>query len=817
MIRITSLTIAEFRGIRHLDIAPDGKNFAVSGPNGTGKSGVVDAIEFALTGSVSRLSGEGQGDVCLKAHGPHVDCRNAPEKASVSITVVVPGVREPVVIVRNVKTPAAPHIAPNIPLALEAAAHLQRHPEIVLSRRQLIRYVLATPGKRAEEVQALLNLKQVEDVRTRLQRIANSADKLVLTLQSAAADAHGNLRQALEVSELSKEIVLRAVNARRTVLGLATLDEFSETTSLKDGLATTPSGATALTIVKSQVTKDIKALRAALAELTEANTVAAVADIRRLLEALARDPVLKSAVVRERFLRDGVGLIDEPFCPFCDTEWDTAALKAHISAKQARLKDVLKTREDLEARLVPVRRLLDRVPALVATVTQHAARAVPPRPMLVVTGFSAACSARAKKLADLGALEEALGVLGEWIVVPQVVADAIDEFEQLVNALPEPNQQDAAKAWLVIAQERLEVYRAAKRKEKASLEKAIRARAISDAYVAVSDGVLTGLYTQVEKEFARLYARIHREDEKAFEAQLTPSLGKLGFNVDFYGRGFFPPGAYHSEGHQDSMGLCLYLALMRHIHGASFTFAVLDDVLMSVDVGHRREVCALLREEFPATQFIMTTHDSVWLKNMKVERLIGPRDEVQFRRWDVDNGPSLWLGRDVWSEIDEDVRNNDIRSGAATLRNYLEFMAAELCHRLAAPVAFRADAQYQLGELLPQAVARMKTLLKKAKDAANSWSQKDVLAQVEQREQSFATLAQKADVERWQVNALVHYNAWANMGAADFAPVVKAQRELLDGFNCSKCGEILSLTPERETPKVVRCECGASNMNLIKK
>jgi len=32
------------------------------------------------------------------------------------------------------------------------------------------------------------------------------------------------------------------------------------------------------------------------------------------------------------------------------------------------------------------------------------------------------------------------------------------------------------------------------------------------------------------------------------------------------------------------MGLCLYLALMKRTLGDNFTFAVLDDVLMSVDL-----------------------------------------------------------------------------------------------------------------------------------------------------------------------------------------------------------------------------------------
>ena len=62
MIRIKSIQINEFRGVRDLTLDLAGKNYSICGPNGTGKSGVVDAVEFCLTGNVTRLSGEGTGE-----------------------------------------------------------------------------------------------------------------------------------------------------------------------------------------------------------------------------------------------------------------------------------------------------------------------------------------------------------------------------------------------------------------------------------------------------------------------------------------------------------------------------------------------------------------------------------------------------------------------------------------------------------------------------------------------------------------------------------------------------------------------------------
>ncbi len=82
--------------------------------------------------------------------------------------------------------------------------------------------------------------------------------------------------------------------------------------------------------------------------------------------------------------------------------------------------------------------------------------------------------------------------------------------------------------------------------------------------------------------------------------------------MNFYDRGLFAPGAYHSEGHQDGMGVCLYLALMKQLFGARFSLALLDDVVMSVDSGHRYQFCKLLKKHFPETQFIITTHDRLW-------------------------------------------------------------------------------------------------------------------------------------------------------------------------------------------------------------
>lgn len=44
--KILELLVTNIRGIKHININPNGKNVVVFGSNGTGKSAIVDAVDF---------------------------------------------------------------------------------------------------------------------------------------------------------------------------------------------------------------------------------------------------------------------------------------------------------------------------------------------------------------------------------------------------------------------------------------------------------------------------------------------------------------------------------------------------------------------------------------------------------------------------------------------------------------------------------------------------------------------------------------------------------------------------------------------------
>lgn len=819
MIKVESIRIEEFRGIRDLSLTLNGKNFAICGPNGTGKSGVVDALEFVLTGSISRLSGEGSDNLSVKAHAPHVDSRDAPGKSRVTITATIPGLKKTVTIVRTVKAPTAPTISPNTAETVAVVRQLERHPEFVLTRRELIRYVLSPPGKRAKEVQALLRLDRIEEGRGVLQKIAHRCQKAVATAREERDRARDNLARGLGIGQVSSAEILKAVNQQRSVLALQPIVELTATNSVKDGMAAT--GATTQTsgIAKAQAVDDLAQLRRDIGKFGEPGTREECEEAAALLRSMADDEALLEGMTREQFLRSGLALVDGDACPLCDTGWDTQRLRDHITSKLAKFAAVALKRSEAERKLGPVVALLSRVLEGVDTSLRYGTKATAAIDLAPLRELRWSFEAARQQLERMLPLDKTVGILMAVGEPAAAALKSIEDVEGFIAKIPEPTKQDAAREFLTVAQERLQLFRAAAQIYKKCDGQATQATAVFKIYGDVSTAVLEAIYRKVESDFAELYREINREDEEGFTAKLTPSLGKLGFDVDFYGRGQFPPGAYHSEGHQDAMGLCLYLALMRHLQQGDFAFAVLDDVLMSVDSGHRREVCSLLKGRFADTQLIFTTHDPIWLRHMKTEGVLGQNASVQFRTWHVDHGPTEWDDRDVWEEIDGYLAAKDVRAASGLLRYFLEYIGGELCHRLRAPVEFRGDAQYQLGDILPRAAARLKELYGKGRRAAASWGQSSAAAAIAASADSFAELVKKSDVERWQINPAVHYNAWLALESTDFIPVVKAHKALIEGFRCQNadCRAYLYLVPERGSSQVLRCDCNAVSMNLVER
>jgi hypothetical protein len=790
VIKLDEIHIEEVRGIRKLTLNPGCTNFAVHGPNGSGKSGVVDAVDFGLTGNISRLTGKGTGNLSVKTHGPHVDARDYPDASFVRLKVYIPSLDKTATIERKLNKPKEPVITPDDPKIRELLDTISQHSEITLSRREIIKYVLSEGSTRSKDVQALLKLDDIGKLRGTFKTAVNTLARDAKSAQTASDAAADELRRHLDADKLSKETILTAVNKRRTLLGLLELAELTKDTALNDGLKE-PQDATP-TFAKATALRDLKALNEHLgSDEAEKKVKSCLSE----LDAIQRDPAV-----------------------FQELKRDINELVAHLRAKLEKAKAGKAAREAL---MTSSRQVVDHLQTLCELLRKASAAAEQvgtSEQSKVFTEWLAEVTVFSQKLEIFdGLLEVENQLQTEWQRRPDDADNVIATVHDAVDKRPDVSAQMEARDFLTIAQERLEKYSRTRRELEQKKQASPAAQKALKAYSSTVEKTLGGLYSQVESKLAQYYCFINHEDEADFKAKLEHKEATLDLNVDFYKRGLFPPAAYHSEGHQDGMGLCLYLALMQQLLQDDFTFSVLDDVVMSVDTQHRREVCNLLKNKFKDTQFILTTHDQPWHRQMQAQGLISPKSSVTFRGWTIDAGPLVAETQEVWEEIDRDLGKNDVPSGAAKLRRHLEYVARELAECLRAQVTFQGDGNYDLGSLFPSALARVPRYLKEALRAAQSWEDDDAKMRVEALKAEFELKRKAANVEQWAINPAVHYNEWANFSKEDFVPVVKAYKGLLSVLRCSRCETWLYVSPSKGTADVLRCDCTKMNFNLKKK
>ena len=239
--------------------------------------------------------------------------------------------------------------------------------------------------------------------------------------------------------------------------------------------------------------------------------------------------------------------------------------------------------------------------------------------------------------------------------------------------------------------------------------------------------------------------------------------------------------------------------------------------MMSVDTGHRKEVCRLLNEQFADTQFVITTHDRTWAKQLRQEGVVERSQVIEFTGWTVERGPQTSLQVDLWEAIQADLDRDNIPEAAFKLRRGSEEFFESACDALRAEVIYNSGMQWQLDDWLPAAMHQYKDLLNKARSAARSWGETDTIALLGENESIRQQIFGRTHVEQWAINGSVHFNNWENMSRQDFAPVVDAFRDLQALFECSSCNGLLQKIPSKGPFNSVKCRCGKVNWNLQRK
>jgi predicted ATP-binding protein involved in virulence len=801
--KILNLHIQRFRGIVDLKLNFNGENAVIFGPNGVGKSAVVDAVDFLLRGEVSRLTGEGTGDVSTAKHGPHID--NPPEKARIMATIqsatgkIFAVERTVAQKDRVIIDPAFSSDFNDMVAYAQSGAHC-------LARRELLRYILTTPSTRSQQIQMLLDIADTKTVRDALLKLKKTTASTLKSIEDSLERYSSDLRT--KVGAKSDDQFLEKINSLRAVLGGDALASINENSFINGLLySDTKENTEIASYIRNleELEKYIPTLRPTLQEKLQ--------NVQDVVQKIENENTSIENINYISLIKLGLELLDGTGrCPLCLHEW----------ASEIELRQILQERKETSESLST---LLDIYQNSIAAVLKEISAYESKIGVLShqLTKWDNGCAAileselkliAAASFPDNNKYENFSKVQELVITVinqsPDLLLSLIQKQMAVLCSLFDENSKAKSDAWqtLNVANELLIKIGELSKKLPVFKLAAEKAVFLLETYDDSQAAVLNDLFTSISDRFTEFYKALHIDDEKDFSAVLNKDGAGINMSVDFYGKGQFPPMAFHSEGHQDSMGIALFFALMEKLTASESGLVVLDDVVMSVDIEHRKNYCKLLKSFFPEHQFIITTHDTVWARNLVNEGVVNRKNSIQFLSWNVTEGPIIIIGQDVWKTTRAKA-NIDLHGTSAFFRREMECFFENVCHKLHARVRYNNVHKWDYGQYMNAAYKELQDLIKKALRLARGFNKTEAINQLETLSSTLRALLTAVNAENWVTNVLIHYNQDYEISKAEFLAAVDALEKFCQCFECSRCYTTISALYTGETPVMLTCKCGS--------
>lgn len=648
MTRLQALHVRAFRGIPDLTLPFDGGSIVLGGGNGTGKSAVVDALEFLYTGSIVSLAGT-QG-LSLREHGPHIQARAA--DTCVSGTFSDPGGVVTRQLIGGVET------AP----ALQAHVLQGQRLAFVLRRVQLQHFIHATPADRYRSMADLFGAEDLQRTETALKHAWDMAEREAVGIRAQLAQVELQLSDLPE--DAAEQDVLHMANEALAGAGSAyTLSDVTDAARVRTEVlrAVAAQRANPQTEAMNRLQVELERgiggtrVRAALAEylaLLAGPPGGAPAHGLELLQLLRRG-------------REYVSQTHGSHCPLCRQNVDEHDLLAQLVARVARLEEVSLHDQRLTETRQALRETLDDLLARLRTLEglQRPANVEAPRSPLANWAHILRESLRA-------------GTFTESREMAARFTEALDEWEawsaETIGALQarlgggDDDRLRGLQSVLAVLDEVTRRQTTAERVDQqrkqlcAEQERLARSTAVADRAIALAEASYTTfnrvknetiqqIYDDLRADLVELYDQLHPgEGHGMLAIAMDPrKRGSADLRMGFYGREGGDPRAFASEGHLDSLGLCIFLAFVRRFNG-DWPLLVLDDVVTSVDAAHKQRVARLLFAEFGERQLLVTTHDARWFLELKRAQEEFGRTNVQnlvLEAWSLQDGPRVRIDK----------------------------------------------------------------------------------------------------------------------------------------------------------------------------
>jgi hypothetical protein len=762
--RLRRATITCVRGIRSAFSLPlGGESLILRGDNGTGKSSIVQALAWALTGSAT-----GPSSCALPMEFLRHRLSKSDDEARVTIELLPHG---------RIELTGGRWTADAAGDAYRAAC-ARANP---FFRRDDIHGVLKdTPADRFKYLETFLDLGQIEAackaLGARLKIRGDDTKQLRAARDGAVASTTARLPPDRACLKSAQEILdAYAAWARRLGMG----DAMSGTWSDVAGSCAQRSGRGRSVELAGRRRRLDAALERAEHLVPPDHPTARLNALRDAERRAQEAPVLPLLEQALHFVRANG---HEETCPVCEQPVDRAALAENLRVRVAKLAEL----GDLERRALTLasawRDFLDDLDVL-----EREAVPVETEPTLGATGRAL--------------LEELEGTDALSLSVLSRIQELRSNLAREVASIPTDGETAAldalANALAAVAPDlaRLGPLEEAVAEAEAADQKL---RAVEKAMSAARKDAATKMIRDIGALVDRFYGAIHPPGEPD-EVTGPPAIhvqrhagGTARLRGQFDGQEIEDPQLAYSDGHLDTVGLCIFLALRRaraDRDGARDPhLIVFDDVVMSIDMNHAGRVAELLRDEFSDHQILLFSHNELFLRICRGPLSAARRLDIN--RWTLEDGPRL-VGHITKADtlrraIDE---TGSAEAVATAMRGVFDdfLYEATLAYRVAIPAGGELTVSDYWGPLK-----------KKLRELAKHHIVPDV-------EGALARIAEPGFFR----NALgAHLNTWAlEAGFAQVQCVAEGVLELVAALQCAACGTIPRLKMPRDPAAGVQCAC----------
>ncbi|MDQ7839164.1 MAG: AAA family ATPase [Thermodesulfobacteriota bacterium] len=307
-----------------------------------------------------------------------------------------------------------------------------------------------------------------------------------------------------------------------------------------------------------------------------------------------------------------------------------------------------------------------------------------------------------------------------------------------------------------------------------------------------------------------LYLEVHPDEGiGGIRFYLKPNVqGSLEFDGKFQSATEVPPQAYYSESHLDTLGVCIFLAFARHFHDGN-TIVVLDDVVTSVDQAHVARFMNMLHTEAARyNQLIVTTHYRPWRERYRFAR--GPAANVQLvelLHWSLSRGirhtkTKLAIDDLKALQMVEPLERQSVSSKAGIL---MESLLDHLALLYECKVPRKAEPDYTLGELTSCIPGKLRKVLK-VQHMSQSNSSQEVVAEI-----AIESLLTEISSLSWIRNKVgCHWNlSGIEVSDAEVNEFVNLTIKFAESLICEHCGEIPRV---EKSGSYHQCGCGRTRL-----